>query len=79
MEGESIPLIVLDYECLLSKDLTRSLMGRVKELASLSNLKTELTNESFVDIKIQYMVELWVLMEFPSIKSKDLFNENLGV
>ncbi|PWA77829.1 hypothetical protein CTI12_AA220390 [Artemisia annua] len=79
MEGESIPSIVLDDECLLSKDLTRSLMGRVKEFASLSNLKTALTNEGFVDIKIQYMGELWVLLEFPSIKSKDLFNENVGV
>nr|GEX00333.1 putative RNA-directed DNA polymerase, eukaryota, reverse transcriptase zinc-binding domain protein [Tanacetum cinerariifolium] len=45
MECDSIPAIVLDDECLYSKDFSKSLLGRVKEFASLSNLKTALTNE----------------------------------
>nr|GEY94259.1 RNA-directed DNA polymerase, eukaryota, reverse transcriptase zinc-binding domain protein [Tanacetum cinerariifolium] len=36
-------------------------------------------NEGFVDIKIQYTGELWVLLEFPSTKSKELFHENVGL
>ncbi|GJY67464.1 nucleotide-binding alpha-beta plait domain-containing protein [Tanacetum coccineum] len=39
---ESSPAIVLDDECLNVKDLSVSLMGRVKELASLNNLKKAL-------------------------------------
>ncbi|GKF26107.1 nucleotide-binding alpha-beta plait domain-containing protein, partial [Tanacetum coccineum] len=37
--------IVLGDECVTSKDLSSSLMGRVKEVASLTNLKTALRNE----------------------------------
>ncbi|GKF98823.1 hypothetical protein Tco_0297606, partial [Tanacetum coccineum] len=33
------PAIVLDEDCALSKDLSSSLMGRIKEFASLTNLK----------------------------------------
>nr|GEY79211.1 glucose-methanol-choline oxidoreductase, FAD/NAD(P)-binding domain protein [Tanacetum cinerariifolium] len=79
MECDSIPAIVLDDECLYSKDLSKSLLGRVKEFASLSNLKKALMNEGFVDIKIQYMGELWVLLEFLSTKSKELFHKNVEV
>nr|GFC88497.1 nucleotide-binding alpha-beta plait domain-containing protein [Tanacetum cinerariifolium] len=39
LETESTPTIVLDDECLNTKDLSGSLMGRVKEFTSLSNLK----------------------------------------
>ncbi|GJZ88140.1 RNA-directed DNA polymerase, eukaryota, partial [Tanacetum coccineum] len=55
------------------------MLGRVKEFASLSNLKVVLKNEGFDEIKLQYMGELWVLLEFPSSKIKELFQENRGV
>ncbi|GJV74647.1 nucleotide-binding alpha-beta plait domain-containing protein, partial [Tanacetum coccineum] len=51
----------------------------VKEFASLTNLKTALQNEGFADINVKYMGELWVLLEFISPKSKDLFRNNVGV
>ncbi|GJW68081.1 putative reverse transcriptase domain-containing protein [Tanacetum coccineum] len=38
------PAIVLDEDCALSKDLSSSLMGRIKEFASLTNLKNALMN-----------------------------------
>ncbi|GJU23903.1 RNA-directed DNA polymerase, eukaryota [Tanacetum coccineum] len=53
VDCEANPAIVLDDDCLNSKDLTNSLLGRVKEFASLSNLKTVLTNEGFVDISLK--------------------------
>ncbi|GKD17146.1 RNA-directed DNA polymerase, eukaryota, partial [Tanacetum coccineum] len=79
VDCEANPAIVLDDDCLNTKDLTNSLLGRVKEFASLSNLKTVLTNEGFVDISVRYMGELWVLLEFASTKSKELFRDNVGV
>ncbi|GJU30080.1 hypothetical protein Tco_1173669 [Tanacetum coccineum] len=39
------PVIVLDEDCLNSKDLSNSLIGRVKDVGSLSNLKKVLCNE----------------------------------
>nr|GEW27250.1 nucleotide-binding alpha-beta plait domain-containing protein [Tanacetum cinerariifolium] len=78
MECDSIPAIVLDDECLYSKDLSKSLLGRVKEFASLSNLKTALMNEGFVDIKIQIvcveiegiLFKLWSGNTFKRIAAK---------
>nr|GFC03662.1 nucleotide-binding alpha-beta plait domain-containing protein [Tanacetum cinerariifolium] len=76
LEMESTPTIVPDDECLNTKDLSCSLMGRVKEFTSLSNLKNVLCNEGFDVLKISYLDELWVLIEFESAKVKDLFKEN---
>ncbi|GJX96589.1 RNA-directed DNA polymerase, eukaryota, reverse transcriptase zinc-binding domain protein [Tanacetum coccineum] len=78
-EGEPIPVLVLDDECLYSKDVANSLLGRVKEFSSLSNLKIALMKEGFNDIHIRYMGELWVMLEFDSCKTKDLFRSNVGV
>nr|GEU97761.1 RNA-directed DNA polymerase, eukaryota, reverse transcriptase zinc-binding domain protein [Tanacetum cinerariifolium] len=61
MEIEFTPALVLDDECLNSKDLSNSLLGRVKEFASLSNLKMVLTNEGFDNINIKYMGEFWLI------------------
>ncbi|GJU28780.1 hypothetical protein Tco_1172369 [Tanacetum coccineum] len=78
MGSDPKPAIALDDDCLLTKDLRNSLLGRVKEFASLSNLRTTLINE-VVNFKIHYMGELWVLLEFDSVNSKNLFHENTGV
>nr|GFA10848.1 nucleotide-binding alpha-beta plait domain-containing protein [Tanacetum cinerariifolium] len=79
LEMESTPMIVLDDECLNTKDLSCSLIGRVKEFTSLSNLKKVLCNEGFDVLKISYLDELWVLIEFESAKVKYLFKENGGM
>nr|GEW27517.1 nucleotide-binding alpha-beta plait domain-containing protein [Tanacetum cinerariifolium] len=77
--GESSPAIVLGDESLNTKDVSNALMGRVKEFASLTNLKMALANEGFIKLNIRYMGELWVLLEFGSLKSKELFQEHTGV
>nr|GEW15059.1 RNA-directed DNA polymerase, eukaryota [Tanacetum cinerariifolium] len=79
VEKDDSPTIVLDDECVTDRDLSKSLLGRVKVFSSLTNLKVALNNEGFVDMKVKYMGELWVLMEFNSVKSKDLFCDNVGV
>ncbi|PWA66807.1 hypothetical protein CTI12_AA130650 [Artemisia annua] len=77
--GESSPAIVLGDECLNTKDVSNALLGRVKEFASLTNIKMALANEGFIELNIRYMGELWVLLEFGSLKSKELFQEHTGV
>ncbi|GJU36876.1 RNA-directed DNA polymerase, eukaryota, reverse transcriptase zinc-binding domain protein [Tanacetum coccineum] len=78
-ESEVPPALVLNDECLLSKDLFKSLLRRVKQFISLANLRKAVSNEGFVDIKIQYMGELWVLLEFGSEDSMKLFQDNVEV
>nr|GEY08593.1 nucleotide-binding alpha-beta plait domain-containing protein [Tanacetum cinerariifolium] len=73
------PDIVLDDECVISKELSYSLMGRVKEFALLTNLKTGLLNKGFADLLVRYLGELWVLLEFSSSKTKEAFRVNVGV
>nr|GEU76016.1 zinc finger, CCHC-type [Tanacetum cinerariifolium] len=79
LECDYMPSIVLDDECLIFKDLSKALLERVKEFAPLPNLKIVLKNEGFAEIKIQYMGEFWVLLEFPSSKTKELFQEHMRV
>nr|GFA02871.1 nucleotide-binding alpha-beta plait domain-containing protein [Tanacetum cinerariifolium] len=78
-ETELIPVVFLDDECLMSNDFSISLLGRVKEFASLANLKVALCNEGFVNIKIKYMGKLWVLLEFVTRESIKLFRDNISV
>ncbi|GKE52605.1 nucleotide-binding alpha-beta plait domain-containing protein, partial [Tanacetum coccineum] len=68
VETETNPSIVLDDECVNNKDLSLSLMGRVNKLESLANLKKALSIEGFDKMKISYLGELWVLLEFESSK-----------
>ncbi|GJZ17316.1 RNA-directed DNA polymerase, eukaryota [Tanacetum coccineum] len=52
---ENAPALVLDDSCLNQQDLSLSLMGKVKEFTSLSNLKIVLSNEGFENLEIKYM------------------------
>ncbi|GJT49706.1 RNA-directed DNA polymerase, eukaryota, reverse transcriptase zinc-binding domain protein [Tanacetum coccineum] len=73
LDKESPPAIVLEDDCFNEKDLTLSFMGKVKEMVSLVNLKKALCNEGFDVVKISYLRELWVLLEFETAKAKDSF------
>ncbi|GJZ65074.1 RNA-directed DNA polymerase, eukaryota [Tanacetum coccineum] len=73
------PSIVLGDDCVMSKILSNALFGRVKEFASLANLKLALGNEGFMDIVIKYMGELWVMLEFKTVESKLKFKESISV
>ncbi|GKA73301.1 RNA-directed DNA polymerase, eukaryota [Tanacetum coccineum] len=61
-EAESFPALVLDEDCCNSKDLDCTLFGRVKEFASLANLKMVLKNEGSMDFNIDERVA-WVEIE----------------
>ncbi|GJX85760.1 RNA-directed DNA polymerase, eukaryota [Tanacetum coccineum] len=51
----SKPALVLDESCLHEHDLALSLVGKLKEFGSLSNLKKILMEEGFTDINIRYV------------------------
>ncbi|GJS84199.1 nucleotide-binding alpha-beta plait domain-containing protein [Tanacetum coccineum] len=78
-DKESSPVMVLDEECLVEKDVSKSLFGRVKEFASLANLNVAICNEGFEEINISYMGELWVKLDFKLVESIKKFKENLSI
>nr|GFA08278.1 RNA-directed DNA polymerase, eukaryota [Tanacetum cinerariifolium] len=45
-ESKATPALVLSDECLLSKDLSKSLFGRVKQFAPLANIRKAVNNVS---------------------------------
>ncbi|GJZ68497.1 nucleotide-binding alpha-beta plait domain-containing protein, partial [Tanacetum coccineum] len=74
-----IPALVLEDDCVMSKDMSNCLFGRVKEFASLANIKMSLNNEGFMNIKISYMGEKWIMLEFGDTKALNLFRDNVSV
>nr|GEW56992.1 nucleotide-binding alpha-beta plait domain-containing protein [Tanacetum cinerariifolium] len=80
--GDSVdksPAMILDDECLVSSEFSNSLFGRVKEFASLANIKIALANEGFADISIQYLGEYWILVKFSSQDARQSFRDSVSV
>nr|GEX21935.1 RNA-directed DNA polymerase, eukaryota [Tanacetum cinerariifolium] len=70
------PAVVLDDGCLMTRDLSKSILGRVKEFASLANLKMALCNE---DASLEFYTDkriAWVEVEGILFKmwSGNMFN-----
>nr|GEZ90887.1 RNA-directed DNA polymerase, eukaryota, nucleotide-binding alpha-beta plait domain protein [Tanacetum cinerariifolium] len=63
--------LVLDGSCLVDRDLSKHVMGKVKDFASIPNLPTLLTDEGFSDIKFTYLGGLWVMFELAKAKTKE--------
>nr|GEU55487.1 nucleotide-binding alpha-beta plait domain-containing protein [Tanacetum cinerariifolium] len=59
-DSDSSPLMVLDDSCLNEKDYSLYLMGKVKDFATLANLKVVVANEGFDNIKFKYMGGYWI-------------------
>nr|GEX07694.1 nucleotide-binding alpha-beta plait domain-containing protein [Tanacetum cinerariifolium] len=76
--SDTCPAIVIEDDCLLNKDLSVALMGRVNEFSSLLNIKNALMNEGFVDINVRYLGELWIHLEFSNTNTRDAFSANMS-
>ncbi|GJR25119.1 RNA-directed DNA polymerase, eukaryota [Tanacetum coccineum] len=76
---ENNPVLMLDDSCLNQQDYTCCLMGKVKEFASLSNLKVVIANNGFDNIALKYMGGYWVMIKFQSDEAKKIFQSNAGI
>ncbi|GKF30197.1 RNA-directed DNA polymerase, eukaryota, partial [Tanacetum coccineum] len=63
LSATSSPAIVLVDSCLIERDFTCSLMGKIKDINAISNLYSILSNEGFENVKVSYLGGLWVLLE----------------
>nr|GEY94854.1 hypothetical protein [Tanacetum cinerariifolium] len=77
-ENEMKHALVLDESCYIDLDFSLSLLGKVNEFSSLSNLNMVLDTEGFTDITIKYMGGVWVLISFQSIMAKENLLSHVG-
>ncbi|GJU83109.1 hypothetical protein Tco_1285474 [Tanacetum coccineum] len=77
--ADSAQTIILDDECIMERDLSCTLMGKIKDINALSNLYVILTNEGFGNVKLTYLGGFWVLIDVGSLSSKENFLKHVGV
>ncbi|GKA00652.1 hypothetical protein Tco_0673317, partial [Tanacetum coccineum] len=73
------PSLVLDDSCILQRDFSLSLMGKVLDFGSLSSMKMILAKEGFDKLTLKYMGGFWILIEFWSKSVLEKFKSHVGV
>ncbi|GJX63799.1 RNA-directed DNA polymerase, eukaryota, partial [Tanacetum coccineum] len=73
------PAMVLDDSCIIERDFSKHVMGRVKVISSIPNLPTILSDEGFADVNVLYLGGLWVMLEFNKEESKSKLMQHTGV
>ncbi|GJY84731.1 nucleotide-binding alpha-beta plait domain-containing protein [Tanacetum coccineum] len=75
---DNTPTMVLDETCLNNQEYSLCLLGKVKEFASLTNLKVVLAKEGFSNFEIKYMGGFWVMIVFQDDETKNRFQSNVA-
>nr|GEU52511.1 RNA-directed DNA polymerase, eukaryota [Tanacetum cinerariifolium] len=75
----SSPVLVLDESCIVARNLDLFVLGETKNLSSISNLYSLLSNEGFHNVNLSYLGGLWVMIELESPFAKDKFLQHVGV
>ncbi|GJT88270.1 hypothetical protein Tco_1069987 [Tanacetum coccineum] len=76
---QKVPSLVLDDSCFSERDFNLSLIGKVKDIRALPNLYVILEKEGFKNLKISYLVGMWVLIEMDSSVASEKFINHTGV
>nr|GEY68398.1 RNA-directed DNA polymerase, eukaryota [Tanacetum cinerariifolium] len=69
------PALVLDDSCILEKDMSCLLIGKIKDINALSNLYVILANEGFEQVNLTYLGEFWVLIDTGSTLSNEKISD----
>nr|GEW61983.1 nucleotide-binding alpha-beta plait domain-containing protein [Tanacetum cinerariifolium] len=72
------PTMVLDESCLNKEEITLRLLEKVKEFASLPNLKMVLAKEGYTSMDLKYMGGLWVMIKFQEEETMNKFHTSLS-
>nr|GEV16333.1 hypothetical protein [Tanacetum cinerariifolium] len=73
---ESSPAFVIDDSCIMERDLSCSLMGKIKDINALPNLYVIFSNEGFEHINIIYLGGFWVRIDPDSLSSKEKISKH---
>ncbi|PWA81662.1 nucleotide-binding alpha-beta plait domain-containing protein [Artemisia annua] len=75
----STAALVLDDSCVIECDLACHVMGKVKAIESIHNLRNILYNEGFPKVKLTYLGGLWVTIKLDSEEMKNSLLSHVGV
>lgn len=70
---------MLNDSCVVECDLTKYAMGKVKDVNSIPNLRTLLTEEGFSVVNLVYLGGMWVMFEFDKVETKENMLQHTGV
>nr|GFC47013.1 RNA-directed DNA polymerase, eukaryota [Tanacetum cinerariifolium] len=73
------PSLVLDDSCVNNRDLSRHVMGKVKDISSIPNLCTLLTKEGFPETNLTCLGGLWVMIELVNESTRNKLLLHSGV
>nr|GEV13552.1 RNA-directed DNA polymerase, eukaryota [Tanacetum cinerariifolium] len=77
--ASSTPALVLDDACAIIRDFSRHVMGKVKDINSIPNLRTLLSKEGFPKVKLSFLGGLWVMLESENEATKISLLDYVGV
>ncbi|GKE05812.1 RNA-directed DNA polymerase, eukaryota [Tanacetum coccineum] len=77
--SDSTPVIVMDDSCIVDKDLSCSLMGKIKDINALSNIYVILADEGFDNVSISYLGGFWILIDAGTVSSKEKMIKHVGM
>ncbi|PWA42025.1 hypothetical protein CTI12_AA549130 [Artemisia annua] len=77
--SDSTPTIVMNDYCIVDKDLSCSLMGKIKDINALSNIYVIFADEGFDNVNISYLGGFWILIDACSISSKEKMIKHEGL
>nr|GEW98539.1 RNA-directed DNA polymerase, eukaryota [Tanacetum cinerariifolium] len=66
----SASVLVLDDSCVAERDLSNHIMGKVKDVSFISNLRTLIMEEGFFVVNLVYLGGLWVMIECDNVETK---------
>nr|GEX77481.1 RNA-directed DNA polymerase, eukaryota [Tanacetum cinerariifolium] len=75
----SASVLVLDDSCVAERDLSNHVMGIVKDVSSISNLRTLIMEEGFSVVNLVYLGGLWVMIECDNVETKANMLQQTGV
>ncbi|GJV00563.1 RNA-directed DNA polymerase, eukaryota [Tanacetum coccineum] len=75
----STPALVLDDACVVTRDLSRHVMGKVKDINVIPNLRSILSKEGFPHVNISYLGGFWMMIEMDNVTSKTSLLDHVGV
>lgn len=73
------PALVIDDAFVVQRDLENFVLGEVKQLSSIVNIRSLLSSEGFNNVKPTYMGGLWVMLELESSDVKTKFLKHVGI
>ncbi|GKC81362.1 RNA-directed DNA polymerase, eukaryota, partial [Tanacetum coccineum] len=73
------PALVLEDDCGNTGDLSKHVIGKVKDFQSIPNIKMILVKEGFGEFEVSYLGGFWVMIELNNVETQRQLLQHRGV